>query len=390
MEERDREVSLRIPVTLFGVGSAKNVGMVAKGLAPKGALIVTDQGVVQAGLLDVIKESLEKESIPFGVFDGCLPDAPLGPVEEAAKIAKEKGYDLLIGVGGGSVMDSTKMASIRAVTDESMVNFVGVNKIKVTGLPQILIPTTAGTGSEWSRGAIFTDPTDGQKKTIISDSVRAGNAIIDPLMTLNLPQRVTADTGMDVLCHAIEGYTGWRTNVLSDMFAEKAIKLVSENLRLAYAKGQQHIEARYNMSIAAALAIETLSLAGYGLPHALNYPVAVKAHLSHGTALTLLLPYIMEFNIPGNPTKFAKIAELMGEEVDGLSLMERADKSVAAVRRLAQDLGMPQRLGEVGIKEEDISGFIDYFFEFESAMGGQLNPRAINREELQKLLERTL
>ena len=213
--------------------------------------------------------------------------------------------------------------------------------------------------------------------------------IIDPALTLNLPPSATADTGIDALCHAIEGYTSWKANIITDMVAEKVIKLVSDNLRIAYAKGSKHMEARYNMAIAAAFSMFALRTSGSYIVHSLSYPLGIKAHLSHGTACALMLPYVMEFNLTGNMEKLAKVAELMGENTEGLSVREKAQKSIGAVRCLSADLGLPQRLGEVGLKETDIPEMVDYVFKFH-AYQIENNPRYVSREDMAKILKAAL
>jgi len=214
-------------------------------------------------------------------------------------------------------------------------------------------------------------------------------AIIDPALTLNMPPSTTADSGMDALCHAIEGYTSWKANILTETLTERAISLVAGNLRVAYAKGSKHIEARYKMALAAALAMIGLRTSGSYIVHSMSYILNNKAHLSHGTACALMLPYVMEFNLAGDMERFARVAELMGEKTDGLSLREKAERSVTAVRCLSADVGLPRTLGEVGIKEGDIPEIIDYVFKFHSYQI-ENNPRYVRREDLERLLRAAL
>jgi len=203
---------------------------------------------------------------------------------------------------------------------------------------------------------------------------------------LNLPSRITGDTGMDALSHSIEAYTTWKANIVSDMYAEKTIQLVAENLRVAYAKGPKHTEVRYKLAIAAALGMQAVMSSASGIVHSMNYPIGIKAHVTHGTAIALMLPHVMEYNLPGNPAKYAKIAQLMGENITGLSEMDAARKSVEAVRKLSRDVGMPQKLREVNIKKEDIPGFVDFLFEFQ-LYGMENNARDLTREDATKIFE---
>jgi alcohol dehydrogenase len=351
------------------------------------AFLVTDADLVRAGLLEPLKKSLDDSKIPFVLFDKCLPDAPLSVAVECARTAKENRCDIVIGVGGGSVMDTAKVASVMARSEmgyREVFDTLGSPGTKLPRLPKILIPTTAGTGSEWSAAAAITDDRTGTKK-IIMDSW-ADAAIIDPLMTLNLPTRITADTGMDALTHAIEAFASWKANVVSDMFAEKAIQLVAENLRIAAAKGSKHIEARYKMALAAAFGMVAGSASGLGAAHAMSYPLAKKVHLTHGMGVCLMLPAVMEYNLPANPSKFARIALLMGESVVGLSETEAACRSVNAVRDLIRDVKMPQGLREVGIGKEDIPIFVEFLFQAFPVVK-ELNPRDITPEDAGRIYE---
>lgn len=386
MEEMSRTFSVYTPRAVIGLGAVDNVATLARELSVKKALIVTDTGVVSAGLLEPVKESLQKDGIDFAIYDKCQPEAPLNVIEDCAKTVRQGAYDLIIAVGGGSVIDTAKVTGVLAVTDEDVRGFLGMDKVKKAGLPKILIPTTGGTGSEWSGVCVVTDNVDGQKKVIHSKYAWGEAAIIDPLMTLNLPTRLTGDTGMDALSHGIEAYTTWKANVISDMYAEKTIQLVAENLRIAYAKGAKHIEARYKIAIGAALSMQAFMSSAGGLVHSMNYPIGVKAHISHGAAVSIMLPYVMEYNLPGNPAKYGKIAQLMGEDITGLSKMDAARRSVEAVRKLSQDVGMPQKLREVGIKKEDIPGFVDYLFKFQ-LYGMENNARDLTREDAGKIFE---
>lgn len=378
-----------IPETVVGVGSSEDAGTIVSERGVHKALIVTDPNVHSTGIAESIRASLRSKEIPFLVFDGCKPDGPTEVIDECAGILKREGCDAVIGVGGGSVMDTAKVASVLATNDEDVRSFVGRDRIRKPGLFKVLIPTTAGTGSEWSDAAIVTDATDGRKKPIFSRYLWCDAVIIDPLTSLDLPPKVTADTGIDALTHAIEAYAAWKANTVSDMFAEKAIRLVSNNLRIAYAKGRKHIEARYNLCIAAAFGMAAHTSSSAGLIHSMNYPVTERTHVSHGTALALLLPHVMEFNLPGCPMKYAKIAEMMGEDIAGLAQMDAARRSVEAVRKLCWDVGMPQRMGEVGFNEADIPTALEFLFEFQ-LYGMENNPRDVSREDIARIYKAAL
>ncbi|MCK4839970.1 MAG: iron-containing alcohol dehydrogenase, partial [Desulfobulbaceae bacterium] len=258
------------------------------------------------------------------------------------------------------------------------------------GLPMILIATTAGSGAEMSRAAVVTDDASGGeaiKKAIVNDYLLPDAVIVDPLMTTNLPPTITADTGMDALAHALEGYTNARANVVSDMFAETAIKLVSSNLRDAYNKGSMNPEARYNMSVAASLAIIAFNTGGGPtLTHGMGHSLQAKAHCTHGMSCSIVLPHVMEFNMPACLPRFSRIAELMGERVDGLSSRDAAQRAVEAVIKLSLDVGMAQRLRDIGVKKETIPEVVDILFNVNARTLGN-NPRDCSRDDALKIFE---
>jgi alcohol dehydrogenase class IV len=388
--ETSLQFKVHIPNTIIGVGALDNLGSLAKEMKARKVLVITDAGVAKTGTLECVKTSLQNSGLSFAIFDKCQPDAPINIVEECSSTATNGKFDLLVGVGGGSVMDTTKFASVCATNNESAYDMLGVNRIKKAGLTKILIPTTGGTGSEWSALVALTDERTGEKAYASSGYLWADAVIIDPMATLDLPPGLTASTAMDALTHAIEAYTTWKANLVSDMLAEKTIRLIAENLRTAYAKGSQHVEARYRLAIAAALSMQAVMTAGgTGMVHGMSYPVSTKAHLSHGVSCSLMLPFIMEFNLLSDPAKFARIAELMGEDVEGLSVTDKAGKSIQAVRRLSKDVGMPQSLSEVGIKKTDIADMVEHLFSEQPLQirTRDTNARDMTRDDAAKILE---
>ena len=383
---------LRIPNTFMGNGAVENVGELAAQLGGRKALIITDTGIAQAGLVDHVKQSLDKKKIRSGIFDGCQPDALISVIKQCAQFAAKGGYDLLIGVGGGSVMDTTKVTRIAAGAGE--VDQVDIHQyfsgVPGPGLPMILIATTAGSGAEMSRAAVVTDNASGGevlKRSIVNDYLLPDAVIVDPLMTTNLPPKITADTGLDALAHALEGYTNVRANVVSDMFAENAIKMVSDNLRGAAFKGNLNPEARYNMSVAASLSILAFNTGGGPtLTHGIGHSLQAKVDCTHGTSCAIVLPHVMGFNMPANLSRFARIAELLGEDVNGLSTREAGQRAADAVKKLSRDVGMPQRLRDIGVKQETLPEIVDILFNVNSRTLGN-NPRECSQDDVQRILE---
>ena len=345
------------------------MGERASKLGCKKVLIVTDKSLTSIGLLSDCFKSLQDQGTPFITFDRCEPDAPIKIIRECIGVARNEGCDLIIGVGGGSVMDTAKIAStlvsVQGDIRESLLHAKDKTAIK-NRLPLILVPTTAGTGSEWGRGAIFKDDTTGEKDAFHHEKLYVDEVIIDPQLTFTLPSRITADTGMDALCHAIETYTALNATIMSDMFTEKAITLVSNNLRLAYTSKHAQPEARNSLALAASLALGAGRLTGTNmtnamLAHAMAYPLQDMASppVSHGVSVCILLPHVMEFNCIANLTKFSHIARLMGKRIDHLDPREAALKSVEAVRDISIDVGMPQQMRNAGIKKEFIPQMVE-------------------------------
>ncbi|MFH0915483.1 MAG: iron-containing alcohol dehydrogenase [bacterium] len=385
-------IEIRVPRTLIGVGALNGIGDLVRSLGARKLLIVTDQGLVEAGIIASVRAALGSGGLKAEVFDQCGPEAPVSTVEALSRMASEGGYDLLIGVGGGSVMDATKTAGLLAANPDIGIQDLIDGGSPAKSLSRILIPTTAGTGSEWSTVAVFTtDTSDDRNYAYITGGNLPDAVIIDPELTRDLPARITADGGIDALTHAIEAYTSSRANLVTDMYASTAIKLVTTSLRPAYAKGSVRLEDRYRLSIAAAVAMLAGSVGGVGIAHFMNHALHhKKVHLSHGAKVGLLLPYVMEYNLISGPDKFAEVARLMGENTRGLSTMDAALKSVAAVRRLLSDLGVPQRLSEVGITEADIPGFVDELMTFQAVPMAFMNPREVGPKEAAEIFLKAL
>jgi alcohol dehydrogenase len=378
-------LSLQFPNTLIGTGSVSAIAGLAKKSGVQKVLIITDQGIVQTGIIDKIKSSLADTGIEIGVYDNCLPDAPSNVIEHCAQKVVEGNYGLLVGVGGGSVLDTTKVVSLVASTGKKVQDFIGLEEIEADRvIPKILIPTTAGTGSEWTAVAVVTDKTDGKKKRVgRAPCLMADTAIIDPELTLGLPQKITADTGFDVLAHAIEAYVSTKATIVGDMFAEKTIELVANNLREAYTTGKNNITARHNMAVAATLAAGALQASHAGLAHCMDGLIVEKAKISHGAALGILLPHVMEFNRIAAPEKFARIARLMGEDTANMSDKDAAAKAPGAVRKLSDDLEMIGQMEKVGVKSEDIPELVGSFMKNWIGLANMINPREATSEDIE-------
>ncbi len=386
-------IHVKIPDTIIGPGTVGQIGDMVKKMDVAKILVLTDAGINKAGLIDRIITPLEKAELKFQVFDGCKAEPSVSLLEEISGKAGEKGHELIIGVGGGSVMDTAKVVSATARSGMGIKEYISIpfhEKIPGRVIPKLLVPTTAGTGSEWSVVTTVYDHGKGRVHVIQARQNIPDKVIIDPELTFDMPARLTADTGMDALVHAIEAYTSAAANIFSDMLATTAIKMISENLRAAYAKGGLNKEARCNMSIAAAMAMNAVVTGGIGLSHIINDVLGPKARISHGTTVSLTLPAVMEYNLIADPGKFARIAELMGEYTKGMSTMDAALKSVQAVKELMKDLNLPVRLREVGIKESDIPELAKKCCDAEQPVIDAVNPRDATEQDVAGILRASL
>lgn len=363
---------------LFGVGSAEKTGTEAQLLKAKKVLIITDPGVIQAGLLEGIEKSLQSVGIPFAIFDGVEPDPRIEVVEKSAEKAKKEGMDLIIGFGGGSSLDIAKVTSILITNPGKIDSFFGIDLVPRPGVPAILIPTTAGTGSEVTPIAILSDTKEKLKKGIVTPHLFPEVAIVDPKLTVGLPSSVTAFTGMDALTHAIEACYSVNATGLSDLLAIRAMELISKNLRMAYAYGE-NLSARSNMMEGSLLAGIAFANAGVGAVHAFAYPLGAEFHLAHGLTNTLMLPYVMRYNILGCSYKFATMAKAFAEKVEGLSELDAAEAAVKFVERLSDDLRVPRRLRDVGIREDAIPRLAEAAMKVTRLLAN--NPRKISLED---------
>jgi len=393
----------------FGDGAAEETGWEAKRLGGSRILVVTDKGVAKAGLADKVKNSLEKENLKVGIFDGVQPDPPLQVYNDCLEHARQDEYDTVIGLGGGSSMDVAKVTAALLVQKGEPLDYAakptGKGMPIEKGLPNIAIPTTSGTGSEVSPVAVITLPEKELKVGISNNYIRPDVALVDPLMTVTVPPHITASTGMDALAHAIEAYTTRRFdcrlrperpedrpvytggNTLTDAIASTSIRLIATCLRRAVNNGYD-LEARREMSLASLCAGMAFTNAGLTAVHAMSMGIGAKYHMAHGVTNALLLPHVMEYNAPSDFERFAKVAKLMGEKVKGLSAREAAMKSVSAVRTLAQDINILQHLSDFGAKPEDIPALAQASIKLARLI--VCNPRRITIEDLQEIFRRAL
>jgi len=351
------------------------------------ALVVTDEFLAESGVIDAPVARLEAAGVDVAVYDGVAPEPKLSMVEAAAELVADR--DLVVGIGGGSSMDTAKLAAALAEHDRPVRDMLGMDNVPGETGPLALVPTTAGTGSEVTHIGVFADEREGGvKKVVFSPRLFADLAAVDPDLTATMPPGVAAATGLDALTHAIESYVSMLRTPYTDTLARRAVELVAENLRPAVAQGPSNDEARANMSLAATLAGQAFVNSGLGAVHALTYPLGMECGLGHGLANGVLLPHVMRYNVPAEVDRFADLAGLLGEtRRPGESDRAFADRSVEAVFDLLEDVNVPTSIAEYGdFDREAFTDFADVAFEY-SEHNIDRNPRAMDREDVIDVFE---
>ena len=372
---------------IFGNDSAGLVGKETAQFNAKKALVVTDKSLLAAGLLSGVQDSLKAQKIDFDIFDQVEAEPPAHNVDDGARIAVDNGVDIVIGVGGGSSLDVAKGIALMAQNKGKILDYAGIDKVPLRGLPRILLPTTAGTGSEVTRTLVVADKVENLKMAVHSNHALADVAIVDPLLTLSVPPHVTADTGVDALVHALETYVSVNTTPFAEILGIEAIRLIAENLPAAYAKGE-NITARYNMSLGATVAGMAFCSGGVGAVHALSNILGIKYHMSHGRSNAVMLPYIVDYNKIGNLKKFARIAQVMGENTEGLTPYQASEKLVAALFKLLEIVDIPYRLSDYGATKADIPELTEGGMKISRLFVP--NPRDMTEEDVKNIYTRAL
>ncbi len=337
----------------FGVNAIKQLPELVQELGGNKVFLVADPGLKQAGIIKRITTVLNRKKIPYTLYDKVEPEPGLKLADQGFKLAKKNKADCVVGVGGGSALDIAKAVSILLTNGGKAEDYLGLGKIKLQGVPKIMIPTTAGTGAEVTFTAVFINEKTNSKGGMNGDPLYPDVAILDPSLTLSLPPHVTAATGIDAFTHALEAFVSTQAHAISDMYAFEAISLISNNLGAAYANGG-NLEARSAMLMGSLLGGKALATAGVGLVHAMAYPLGGMFNTAHGLANAVLLPYVVEYNIIGNPEKFAMIAQVMGYEIEGLPLRDAAQLTVEAIHQLNADVGIPNSLAALNIQADKI------------------------------------
>ena len=347
------------PVKIIAGNKAlENIPFELDQLHVKRPIIITDKGIVEAGLLKTVIKALKDSDIVIGaIYDDTPPDSSIDVVNQIPQIYQDNGCDSLIAVGGGSVIDTAKGANI-AISEgtDNIMKFMGTNRLTTPQNPLIVVPTTAGTGSEVTWVAVIHNPAEKTKMAFASNLLLPKVAVLDPRMILSLPPKLTAATGMDALTHAIEAYSCLQKNPLSDAYATSAIRLINENLVRAVEDGKDK-NARFAMANAALMAGAAFSNSMVGAVHAVGHACGAVARIHHGIAMAIILPVVMEYNFDKSSHYYAELLlPLAGDEVFAKTpASDRARRSIETIRNLNATLnrlcGLPVSLKEAGVEE---------------------------------------
>jgi len=366
----------------FGVGAIAKLPELIAGLGNR-ALLISDPGVAKAGIVDRVADLLKTAGVTGDAFTQVEPNPSVETVHAAHEMFRRSRATFVVEVGGGSAMDVGKAVGVLAGHGGTILDYEGIGKVPGPGVPVVAIPTTAGTGSEVTVFAVITDRQRKFKMTVGSPHIVPQVAVCDPELTLSMPQPLTAATGMDALTHAIECYVNTVHNPIAKTLALEAIRLIGRSLRAAYANGKD-LGARTEMLLASTMAAMAFTRTRLGNVHAMSHPLGAHFDVPHGVANAILLPYVMAWNLIGCTDTYPQVAEALGYRVDGLSPREAAESAVEAVRHLARDVGIPERLRDVGVSREGIPRMAEDAMKSGNVL---VNPRTTTYEDIVGLFE---
>jgi len=382
--------------TIFGTGSLTQLGPLCSGRNWQRALVVSDANLAAAGVLDQATTVLQASSVEVHTFIETEAEPSIETAAAAIATGNSFSPDVVIGLGGGSNMDLAKVVAAVLACGGEVSDYFGFDRLPGPTLPLICVPTTAGTGSEVSHSAVLTDAAAEMKVSMQSRFLRPAVALVDPALAVSCPRQVTAESGIDVLVHAIEAYTAidaenmpegnaysGRTS-LTDALSEQAIALVGRYLVRAV-EVPDDLESREGMATAALLAGMAFSNAGVAVVHALEYPLGGALHCSHGGGNGMLLPFVMRFNLQVRQKTFARIAELLGEETADLAVEDAAERAIVAVETLRGRIGIPSSIRQLGGRKDQLAGFAEKAFAVKRLM--RVNPRPVALADLKAILQ---
>ena len=373
-------------ISLMGADCLKDAGDQVGELGFKKALIVTDKVLGQIGIVKKVTDVLDNKNIEYAIYDETKPNPTVKNVNDGLALLKEKECDFVISLGGGSAHDCAKGIALLATNGGEIKDYEGVDKSKKPQLPMVGINTTAGTGSEMTLFAIISDEERHIKMALVDKHLTPIIAVNDPMLMLAMPKSLTAATGMDALTHAIEAYVSTSATPITDACAEKAIELISNYLVNAVENGQD-VEARDMMAYAEYLAGMAFNNASLGYVHALAHQLGGFYNLPHGVCNAILLPHVQEYNKATSASRLAKIAKIMGGNIEGLTDEQGADLCIDMIKSLSQTIGIPEGLGVLGVKESDFETLATNALNDACSL---TNPRKGNLEEVIAIFKKAM
>lgn len=371
---------------VFGEGASADMAGLCREFGASKVMLVTDKIIGATPGFAAICSGLKAGNIDFVVYDNTVPEPPVEVVDKAADILKASGCELVIAVGGGSSIDNAKAICVLKTNEGSVREYLfgGSRTIQNRPLPLICVPTTAGSGSEVTASSVIEDKEKGIKLSITHEWVTPLVAVVDPIMQKDMPASITAATGMDALTHAVEAYVSNNAQPVTDALALQAITMIGQYLKTAVVNPHE-MEARSAMAMASVLAAGAFANAGLGAVHGISQSMGGVAHVSHGVGNALLLPYVCEKNLPGRPERFAKIAELLGEKTQGLSLEAAAALCPKAMYKLLEDLDLPSHLHEVRVTREMLPAIVEGAMSYRLL---HLNPVKLSEKDIWEIIEK--
>lgn len=375
-------------ISYFGPGARRELPEVINRLGKTKALVVTDPGLIKFGVAKMVTDVLDEAGVKYEIFSQVKPNPTVSNVQDGIEAYKKAEADFIIAIGGGSAIDTAKGIGIVINNPEfsDIVSLEGCAPTRHKSVPIVALPTTAGTAAETTINYVIIDEAKQKKMVCVDPNDIPAVAIIDAELMYSLPKGLTAATGMDALTHAIEGYITKGAWSMSDMFEIEAIRMISRHLPIAVEQ-PDNAEARNGMAVAQYIAGMAFSNVGLGLVHGMAHPLGSLFDVPHGVANALLLPTIMEYNMPACMDKYPDIARAMGVDTAGMSREEASRAAVEAVKALAIKVGIPQHMSELGITESDITRLAQQAIDDVCTPG---NPREVSLTDIETLYRKVL
>lgn len=365
-----------LPVNLvFGRGRVNETGKIASKYGKKALIVTGRSSTKKSGLLDRIEKYLKDANVDYVLFDKVSQNPLTTTANEGAKLAKDENCDVIVGVGGGSIMDCAKAIAFICKNDGDISDYIFGKKQSHDALPIILIPTTCGTGSEGNGFAVLTNPENGDKKSLRCNAIVAKASIIDSECMMTMPKSILASVGFDALCHNIEAYISKIGQPITDLLSLKGIELIGKYLVPLY-KGSNDAEAFDAITLASTFGGMVINTAGVTLPHGMEHPASGLRNIVHGRGLAAIAPVVLERSIKGCPEKFAEISKRLGGKDE--------NDCIDRIRELLKELDLTTNLSEQGIKEEDVDWMVENCFKV-SAAGIKYHPVTFNAEEIKEM-----